>query len=214
VRSQDLVIVGAGGLGREVLGLVQALNCVDQGLNFIGFVCDPEPEPALLSRLRARWLGPIDNYLKRPIARHFVVGVGDPHARRSLATRFEQHGLEPATLIHPTASIGPDVIIGDGSIVCSHVSITTNVRVGKHVIVNPNSTIGHDCRILDFVTVSPLVAISGNVTVAECAMLGTGSAVIQKCSIGEESVIGAGAVVISDVNPRETVVGVPGRAKR
>lgn len=214
MRSQDLVIVGAGGLGREVLGLVQALNRVDQGPNFVGFVCDPEPEPALLSRIGARWLGSIAHYLNEPMARHFVVGVGDPHDRRSLALRFEEHGLVPATLIHPTASIGPDVIIGDGSIVCSHVSITTNVRLGKHVIVNLNSTIGHDSRILDFVTVSPLVAISGNVAVGECAMLGTGSAVIQKCSIGEESVIGAGAVVISDVNPRETVVGVPGRAKR
>ena len=209
--SESIVIVGAGGFGREVLDVLRATDPLGTTWNFIGFVADDEPERAVLKRINATWLGSTHEFLEKPSATHFVIGIGDPCARMGIAQQFTAADVQAATLIHPSATIGQDVEIGSGSIICSHVSITTNVRLGHHVHVNLNSTIGHDTNVGNFVTINPLTAISGNVVIGDGVMLGTSSAVLQGLSLSEASVVGAGAVVVRDVEPGTTVVGVPAR---
>lgn len=211
MSPKPLIIVGAGGFGRETLDVLRASDPNGSTWDFIGFVSDKEPDLTLIERIGAAWLGTIDSYLDSTREIHFVIAVGDPVARELIARKFEQGGFRPVTLIHPRASIGADVQIGEGSIICSNVSITTNVRIGSHVHVNPNSTIGHDVHIADFVSINPLVAISGNVSIETGCQLGTHSAVLQGLRVGAGSFVGAGAVVIKDVGPGKTVVGIPAR---
>jgi sugar O-acyltransferase (sialic acid O-acetyltransferase NeuD family) len=176
-----------------------------------GFVADDAPPADSLSRICGRWLGSIEDFLKEPSASHYVVGIGTPKTRRSVAERLDEAGLAAATLVHPAAAIGADVELGEGTVVCSHVSITTNIRLGRHVHVNLNSTVGHDSRISDFVTINPLVAVSGDVTLEEEVTMGTHSSILQGLRVGAGSFVGAGAVVVKHVPAGVTVVGVPAK---
>jgi sugar O-acyltransferase (sialic acid O-acetyltransferase NeuD family) len=213
MAPRDIVIVGAGGFGREVLDVLRATDPHQETFRFEGFVSDDEPDPEILQRIDAHWLGTVQDYLSKGGAPDYVVGIGRPQTRRAVVDRLEAAGLRAVTLIHPSATFGRDVEFGDGTVVCAHVSITTNVRMGRHVHVNLNCTIGHDARIGDFVSINPLTAVSGEVTLDEGVMLGTGSAVLQGLHIGSDSVVGAGAVVVKDVPPDVTVVGIPARQR-
>lgn len=210
----SVVIIGAGGFGREVLDIVDAIAADGGDLEPIGFVDDGEVDPDVLARLGVEVLGGADVLADLPRGTRYVVGVGSAPVRRLLVGRAEEAGLAPITLVHPSATQGRDVEIGTGSIICAGVRMTTNIRIGAHCHVNLNSTIGHDSVLEDFVSINPLVAISGNVRVCEDTMLGTGSAVLQGLIVGPGVAVGGGAVVVKDVEPGQTVVGIPAKPLR
>lgn len=210
----DLVIIGAGGFGREVLDVARAVDLhgstAGRRVDFVGFI-DDEPDLARLARIGAPNLGGIDRLAEHAGAR-FVVAVGSPDVRERLVRAAVDAGLLPASpLIHPTATLGDDVQVGAGSVICAGVRVTTNVRVGEHAHLNLNVTVGHDAVLEDFVTVNPLAAISGDVTLARGATIGTTACVNQGLTVGAGSTVGSGAAVIRDVSPGATVAGVPAR---
>ena len=214
-----LVIVGAGGHGREVLDVVEAANAQarrDGGavVEVLGFVADHADEP-LLARRGVPHLGTVDDLvagrigqLAEPVA--LVLAIGDPSTRRTLAQRISAtaHPWTEA-LVHPQASLGGDVQLGEGTVVAAGARITTNVRIGQHVQVNVNAVVSHDCRVADHATLSPGSLVNGSVTLGEGAFLGTGAIVTPGRRVGDWAVVGAGAVVVADVPDDVTVVGVP-----
>lgn len=219
-----LIIIGAGGHGRETLDVVVALNHVEPRYELVGFVAD-HADLDRLARLGAPHLGTVDDFLagrgtdrSRPIdagaggAASVVVAIGDPAARRQVAERVVErgHSVAPA-LVHPQASIGADVELGRGVVVAAGARITTNVRVGDHVQVNVNAVVSHDGVVGDYATLSPGVLVNGSVTIGPGAFLGTGSIVTPGRSIGADALVGAGAVVVADVPAGVTAVGVPAR---
>lgn len=209
---KPIVVIGAGGFGREVHDIVVAINrsvSVPEW-NFLGFIDDGSPDLPLLARRGARFLGPTSQLCAHRGAR-YVVGIADPQARRRLAQVADAAGLRASSLVHPAATMGLDVHVGGGSIVCSHVSITTNVRIGRHVHLDQNVAIGHDVRIMDYCRVNPGATVSGNVSLEEGVTLGTNCTVIQGVHIGKGTVVGAGAAVIHDLPGAITAVGVPAR---
>jgi sugar O-acyltransferase (sialic acid O-acetyltransferase NeuD family) len=206
------VIVGAGGFGREVFAAVAAINHAGLQFEVLGFIDDGDPDPDLLQRLGARLVGDSDGVF--PSGTEYVIGIGDPATRRRIDAKLTASGLSPCRpIVHPRAWIGPDVVLGLGTVVCAGASVTTNVRIGRHVHVNPNATIGHDCRIGDFVTITPLCAVSGSVTLEDEVELGAASTILPGLRVGRSALVGAGAVVTKDVNPRVVVVGVPARPR-
>jgi sugar O-acyltransferase (sialic acid O-acetyltransferase NeuD family) len=211
MNPQPIVIVGAGGFGREILDVIRAIDPAGSQWSFLGFVADIKPKSQVLKRIDANWIGTVSNFVSKPRSGHFVIGIGDPKTRRQLAKLFTDVGMRPATLIHPSSTIGADVEIGEGSVICSHVSVTTNVRIGSHVHLNLNSTVGHDTNIGHFVTINPLSAVSGDVKIEDGVSLGTNSAVIQGLTIETGATVGAGAVVVKKVDAHSTVVGVPAK---
>lgn len=211
----DLVIIGAGGFGREVLDVVEAVDMLGASAGrrrvCLGFIDDGEPDTDRLRRIGAVHLGGTD-VLPDYVSARFVVGVSDPVVREQLANRAVASGLTPApALVHPEASMGADVTLGLGTVVCAGVRVTTNVRVGEHVHLNINATIGHDVTVEDYVTVNPLAAISGDVQLGRGSMVGTTACVNQGLTVGPGGMVGSGAAVIKDVTGGVTVVGVPAR---
>ena len=211
----DLVIYGAGGMGQEAADIIRAATqdrngrgC-DQIGRLVGFVDDDQRLHSAkvmgLEVLGSRsWLAGRDVEV--------VVAVGSPAARRRTCDELRGEGVRFASpLVHPRACIGEGCRLGTGAIVAANATLTVDVEIGNFGIVNVNASVSHNCRLGDFVTVAPGANLAGNVTVDEGADVGIGASVIQGRHIGAWSVIGAGAVVIADVDPDTTVVGVPAR---
>ena len=116
-------------------------------------------------------------------------------------------------LIHPSAVIADDVIIGEGSIVMAGAVINPAARIGRGVIVNTSSSIDHDCMIGDFVHVAVGAHLCGTVKVGSETWIGAGATVINNISICGGCMIGAGAVAVKDIDERGTYIGVPAKKK-
>ena len=212
---KTLVIVGAEGSAREVLDVALAINASEKIFNILGFISDFPPPNARPEYLGAPWLGTINKFIAQGGSNvHFVVGVGDPIARRKLSAQLINAGYQPATLVHPSSTQGRQVEIGPGSVICSHASLMNNIVVGSFCLISVNCTIGHDVVLEDFVTVNPLSSISGNVRVETEVLVGAGSTTLQGLNVGRSATIGAGAVVTRNVDPGLTVVGAPAKPIR
>lgn len=214
--TEQLVVVGAGGFGREALDVLAELNRSSPHpvFDLLG-VLDDQPSAQNLARLAARdvvWLGTVRSWLDRPADARFVVAIGTPSVRRKVVEELVAAGRRPATLVHPRAMIGSAVHIGDGSVVCGGVHISTNVQVGAHAHLNPNATIGHDTTLGDYVSVNPAATVSGDVVVGDGVLVGAGAVVLQGLTLGADSVVGASACVVDDVAASSTVKGVPARS--
>lgn len=203
------MIIGAGGHGREVLDVVEAINAVEPLFNVIGFLADRDGAHEPLARRSVGIIGPTS--IIETLDADYIVAIGNPAARADIDQRCMRMGLSTPVLIHPAASIGSDVHLGPGSVVMAGARITTNLVAGRSLQVNVNATISHDARIGDYVTISPGCNISGDVALGDRVYLGTGCVIIPGVRIGAKTMVGAGAVVINDLPSDVTAVGVPAK---
>ena len=213
--GQPIVIIGTGGSGRETLTLLHDIERNRPGTwDFRGFLGLDDPPADLLDRLGADFLGDPRTLVERlPEASTwaYALGIGNPQHRRAMDLSLTKQGLEPASLVHPSVLIGPDVEIGAGAVICANTVITTNVRIGASTQINIGCVIAHDARIGDYVTLAQSVNIAGNVTIKDDATLFTNASVIPGVHIGTNATVAAGAVVTKDVAPMTRVAGVPAK---
>ena len=207
------MIVGAGGFGREVLMVYRSLSeddAIREQYRFDGFLDDgTDHDHAIFAAINAEIIGQIDDL---SASDGYVISVANPHTKFRIQQRIAVHGAEALVLVHPSAWIGDDVELGPGTIVTAQSSLTTNIRLGRHVHVNLGCTIGHDARLDDYVTLSPGVHVSGNVHIEEGALIGTGAVLLPGVTVGRGAVVGAGAVVTHDVPDSKVAIGMPAKA--
>lgn len=205
---KDIIIIGAGGFGREVAWLIEDINKENPEWNIVGFV-DDNAEIQGFEINGYKVVGDID-WLKGQEL-YVVNAIGDPVIKKKVTERLKESMNKYPVLIHPSVILSDRVSFGEGSIICAGNIITVNIEIGKHVIVNLDCTIGHDAIIGDYSTVLPSANVSGFVAIKECVTLGTGSTIIQGINIGENTIIGAGAVVVKDLPANCTAVGSPAK---
>ncbi len=211
VEPGPLVIAGAGGLGRECVDIVDAINIdastASDRIDLVGFLDDGPVDRELLDALGLALLGPTTDI--EPEWRRYVAAVGDGSIRRIIAERLDRSGLTATTLIHPSATLGRLSTLGRGSLMCAGARVTSNVSIGHSVQVHVNAAVGHDSVLDDFVSVYPGATVSGNCVIGAGTTIGTGANVLPGVTIGVDAYVGAGAVVVNDVADRTVVVGVP-----
>lgn len=207
-RLKRLVIVGAGGLGREVAWLVNDINKENLTWDLVGFIDDGKTGHTVEGY---PIIGKLDDIFKLDPLPAVVIAIADAKIRAKIYGVLSQKGIEFATLIHPSVVMSEYVSIGKGSVICAGTIITTNVKLGNACILNLGCFIGHDTVLDDFVSLMPGANIAGEVTVGKGTYFGLNSAVINRIKIGSWSTIGAGATVITNIPDKVTAVGVPAR---
>ena len=195
-ESSSIVIIGGGGLGREISSLVSREH------KFAGFIDD--------KRLETDYLGSTDeisNYSDHA----FLIAIGDPNLKRAIVEKTALATNKFANIVSKHTVISIDHLQGNGIIVCDGVIATIDYQIGSHVLLNLNVTIGHDVVIGNYCSIMPGANISGNVIIGEATLIGSGSVILQGIKIGANVKVGAGAVVTKDVPDNTTVVGVPAK---
>ena len=204
-----LVIIGAGGHGRELLDIVEAMNAVRPTFEFVGFLDDGPGPWDRVERRGASVLGPVEQLAD--FDSRYAIGIGPPETRRRIDEIATGSGFEAATLVHPQATMAADVRTAPGLVMAAGSRITTNVTVGRHVHLNLNATLSHDCEVGSYSVLNPGAHVSGDVSLGESVVVGSGAVVRESCRVGNGTVIGAGAVVITDLPADSTAVGVPAK---
>lgn len=207
---KDIVIIGAGGVGREAALIIEDINEVNKEWNLLGFVDDGKEVEQIINGYRI--LGNLQ-YLKEYSKEVYVVcAIANYKAKKNIIEELkENENIKFATLIHPSTKLNNTVSIGEGCIVYQNVITTANITIGDHVIISPKTGIGHDSIVENYCSLLWNVNISGNVTVKEGVVVGSGATIIQGLFIGHEATVGAGAVVIRNIPSNRTAVGNPTR---
>lgn len=202
--AEGVVILGAGGHAKVVIGVLKAL-----GETILG-VLDDDSTKWGHDLMGVPILGPM-SLLDNHLSNRAVIAIGSNRIRKQVAERAA--AVEWATLIHPAAWVDRHAQLDAGTIVCAGAVIQPQARLGKHVIVNTAASVDHDCVLADYAQIGPGVHLAGTVVLGEGVMMGTGSIAIPSVKIGDWTTVGAGAVVISDLPSGVTAVGVPARVK-
>jgi sugar O-acyltransferase (sialic acid O-acetyltransferase NeuD family) len=218
VGPLPLVLVGAGGHGREILDIVAAINAADRmGWNVLGVYAETDPGDLLAvhgvtyrGRLEEDQLEE-DQGTAAVAGVHYVVGIGNPEARRRIAGVCDTIGWRAATMVHPLALLSTSARVGAGCVLFAHASLSTNVALGDHTHVNLRASLAHDVSVGSCSTIGPAAVVCGGVAIGHNAYVGAAACVLPGVRIGDGAVVGAGAVVVHDVAAGATVKGVPAR---
>lgn len=207
---KKIVILGAGGFGREVKMLIDQINLIENKYEFIGYYDDGKLKGEKINEFPI--LGNTDdlNAVQEPIL--VALALGNPMHKEKVVRKINNSKLTFETLIHPSVIIGNDVVtIGKGTVICAGCIITCNINIQDYVIINLACTIGHDTIIENYVSIMPGVNVSGEVNLCEGVYIGTGAKIINQVEIGKNSIIGAGAVVSKSIPENCTAVGIPAK---
>ena len=204
---RNLLIVGAGGFGREVLGYIEddnplfnikgfldsRANILDSTPRSVGIVGDPltyQPQP--------------DDV--------FMAALGDPQLRFKYTTSLRDvHNVDFATVVHPRANISRHTQLRRGCIVAPHVGISVDCQIGEFTCIQEYTVIGHDAQIGSWCQINSHCTIAGGARIGNFVTIHPNSVVTSQAVIGDGAVVGAGSVVIGRIPAGITVLGNPAR---
>ena len=204
-----IIIIGAGGFGQELAEYV--CDCFNLDINF-------PKEIILLDDFLDKdfksenWLfgGRLSDFKPQSTDR-FLIGIGSPQERSKIAKYLSERGLELFTLVHPTAYVSKNSIIGKGSIISPNCTIGYGSSIEENVLINTYSAIGHHAKIGSHSVISPKVLLSGYVELEERVFVGAGAVITPSKRIANGAIIGAGSVVYRNVKSEKKVLGNPAR---
>ena len=204
-----LIIIGAGGFGREVCAWAKQSPQCGKDWQIQGFLDD---NTDALSNFNPP-LPVIDSIQNYSIQSDdlFLCAIGSPHSKKTVCTKILQKGGQFLSLIHPSLIKGDNVTIGTGVIICPGVILTSNIVIKDFATINCGSTVGHDVSIGNWSTLSALCDVTGGCSLDDSVFVGSHSSIIPGKHLKEGAFIGAGSVVISDVAAGNTVFGSPAR---
>ncbi len=210
-----LLVLGAGGLARETLELVRAINRFAPTWDVVG-VLDDDPARHGTTVGGAVVLGAAEAVHEHPdaLVTACVASPDDPGRRLRLVARL---GLAPeryATLVHPAAVVPTSATLGPGCVLHATTVLTADITLGAHVAVMPAVVMTHDDVIGDGVTFGAGARLAGGVIVERGAYVGSGALIREGVTVGEGAVVGMGAVVTRPVPAGEVWAGVPARRFR
>lgn len=202
---KKVVIIGAGGHAKVIADVIEK-----SGDEIVGFLDDnKEIGTTIINDYKV--IGDLNNRFAMAVTKEnleFIIAIGDNKKREELS---HSPNLKFYTAIHPSAQMGLDVEIQEGTVIMANACINSSAKIGKHCIINTGAIIEHDNIIEDFVHISPNVALGGTVKIGKNTHIGIGSTIKNNITICKNCKIGAGAVVVKDIEEAGTYVGVPAK---
>ena len=208
---KQLIVVGAGGLGREVFQYAQDLLGSDAETEVLGFL-DDNPAALAGDPLEGKILGDTANFSVEPQHR-FVIGVGDPALRHALAAQIATRGGLFTRVIHPLAYVASTARVDDGCVLAPYVFVGAGARVGPHVVLNVRVSVGHDAMLSEHCVLSPHCVVGGGTRLGRGVFMGSSVTIVPQRTLGSGCKIAAGAVVLQDVPGGALAVGNPAKSR-
>jgi len=203
-----IIIVGAGGFGREVLQWARHAWSSDAH-KIVGFLsADPDKLDGHATNLPI--LGSPEDFEPRPYD-GLLLAIGVPGARREVAERLEARGARFLTLIHPTAIVSDAAQIGTGTIICPLALVSDEVRLGRFVLVNYHASLAHDASAGEFSVLSPYSSLGGDASIDTDVFLSMHVTVGPRVHVGAGTIVSANSSVLQNSPPYSMIFGVPGR---
>lgn len=199
------VIVGAGGLGRELLGWIA--GCRDETRNRFhveAFISEGNDAGSVCHGVPVMhpddWRGP---------APRFIIAFAEPSEKKRVAKSLQALGWQAETFIHDSAFVGLEAKIGAGTVICPSCRISSDCEIGEHVLINGGSGVGHDAVVGNYSSLLGSVSVNGSSKVGEGVVFGAGSMVYPGKKVGAWAKVGLGSVVLRNVPEGATVFGNP-----
>jgi len=195
---KKIVIAGASGFGREVLWVIKRMNAAEPLFEVAGF-CDDAPDKQSGEFAGLPLLGSVARVCSTMRDIVFFCAVGDNRARKKIFAQFASASVDAVKVMDPSSVIADDAVIGKGCYIGVNAVVSTGTAVGCGVIVNHNVSVGHDVEVGAFAQICPGVSVSGGCRLGEGALLGSNSCMIPGKRMGDWSTLGAGAVLLTDL---------------
>lgn len=203
-----ILIVGAGGFGREVLQW--ARDAWPEDCDRIGGFLSADADILKGSECGVSIVGFPDGHSPAP-GEKLLLAIGVPYVRRQVAESLLARGAEFVTLVHPTAIVSPSARIGEGSILCPYSIVSDSAHLGRFVAMNYHTSLGHDASAGDFAVLSPYATLGGHAHIEDDVFLGLHASIGPGKTVGARSKVSANSCVLSSTPADSLVYGVPGR---
>ena len=207
---RDIVIIGAGGLGKVVQWVLERINLQKATWNILGYADDGIVAGSIVDGLEI--LGGVDYLNGYEKELDVVCAVAAAKTRRRIIGRLKQNKkLSFPNIIDPSVIMSQRIMMGNGNFISAGSILTVDIQIKDFCIITEDCTVGHDVIVESYTTLYPSVNVSGCVSLGENVEIGTGCQVIQGLTVGRNTIVGAGAVVIRDLPSDCTAVGNPAR---
>ncbi len=213
--AKKIVLIGAGGLGREVASIIEVLNTTKNGPHYelLGFLDDSPrfKEGDMINGYP--YLGRHEWILDHKEEAVCTCTILDPEIKKNIQEKLTEQGVVFETIIayQGFGFIGPHTEIGPGCVLYGGVTISVNCKIGAGVVMNQMVNIGHDVTVGDYSSIMPGTGISGGCTIGSGVRIGGHVFVVPQRKIGDGATVAAGSIVFTHVKPHTTVLGNPAR---
>lgn len=201
------VIIGAGTYGEVYLAYLQEV-----GVEIVGFI-DDAPKTDNVRGVPV--LGGMDSLplLKEKYGVEAVYcPLGNNKLRVEFLSRAKELGYQTPNYIHPSVIISPNVTIGNGVYILLGTTIMPHTTIKDYTMISMGVHLAHHTVLEEGVFLSTGCNFGASIIAHKYAYCGISSTIMTGLhELGEDCLIGAGAVVIRDVEPKAVVAGVPAK---
>lgn len=206
---EKILLIGAGGFAKVIVDTIEAAGIYE----IAGFVDNERMNEEYRSYKVIGSDCDLDSFYRQGISNAVIaIGfLGCADTRRNIFKKLKEIGFSMPPVIDPTAVIASDVMIGEGTYIGKHAVVNAEAKIGKMCIINTSSVIEHECSVEDFSHVSVGAVACGQVKIGSDVFVGSNATIIQGRKIVNNCIIGAGAVVTTNITKEGTYIGVPAR---
>ena len=215
-NPKKIVLIGAGGFGREVASIIEVVNSYKPTYELLGFLDDGSQYHEGMTINGYPWLGNHTWIAEHKESIVCTCCIGNPKVKKKIQEELTEEGVVFETIIAHGGFgyIGPETEIGPGCVFYGGVTISVNCKIGAGVVMNQMVNIGHDVSIGNYTTIMPFTGISGNCKVGEAVNIGGHAFVVPGRKIGDGATVAAGSIVFANVKAGTTVLGNPAKRMR
>jgi len=206
---KKLIIVGGGAFGREIFHWAGQHPECGERWQIEGFI-DDNTEALDPWNYPKPILGPIQGHQPEG-GDLYLCAIAKPSTKEKVCRTLQSEGAEFITFVHPSVTIGGNVTLGTGSVLCPKCVLTCDIELGDFSMLNCGVTLGHDVRTGTACTINGNAELTGGVTLGDRVFVGSHVTTHPGASIQDDATLGLGSAIIGRVKAGQSVLGVPAR---